>query len=91
MPRPELGRGHATARVHNASSAARVTGWPLAARAQQVGKVWRIGFFGAPLDVPSISAEYQAFLAQLRELGFSEGQNLNVEYRRYDGARGPQR
>jgi hypothetical protein len=30
-----------------------------------------------------------AFLAQLRELGFSEGQNLIVEYRRYDDARGP--
>ena len=63
--------------------------WPLAALAQQAGKVWRIGFFGPPLDVPSISAQYQAFLAQLRELGFSEGQNLIVEYRRYDGARGP--
>src|SRR6266566_4934601 len=41
------------------------------------------------LDVPSTSAQYQAFLAQLRELGFSEGQNLIVEYRRYDDARGP--
>ncbi len=31
--------------------------WPLAAQAQQAGKVWRIGFFGPPLDVPSISAQ----------------------------------
>jgi ABC-type uncharacterized transport system substrate-binding protein len=63
--------------------------WPFAARAQQTGKVWRIGFLGPSLEVPSISAQYQAFLAQLRELGFSEGQNLIVEYRRYDDARGP--
>ena len=60
---------------------AAVAAWPLAALAQQAGKDWRIGFFGPPLDVPSISAQYQAFLAQLRELGFSEGQNLIVEYR----------
>jgi len=32
---------------------------------------------------------YQAFLAQLRELGFSEGQNLVAEYQAMDDARGP--
>jgi ABC-type uncharacterized transport system substrate-binding protein len=63
--------------------------WPVVVPAQQVGKVWRIGFLGPRLDVPSISAQYQAFLAQLRELGFSDGQNVNVEYRRSDDARGP--
>ena len=63
--------------------------WPLTAPAQPAGKVWRIGFLGPRLDVPSISAQYQAFVAQLRELGFSEGQNLVVDYRRYDDARGP--
>src|SRR5206468_3691804 len=62
--------------------------WPLAARAQQAGKVWRIGFLGPSRDVPSVSVQYQAFLAELRRLGFSEGQNLTVDYRRFDDARG---
>jgi putative ABC transport system substrate-binding protein len=59
--------------------------WPLAARAQQPGKVARIGFLGATFDVP----ERQAFLKQLRELGFSEGGNLVIEYREVDDPRGP--
>jgi putative tryptophan/tyrosine transport system substrate-binding protein len=69
-------------------SGAAVT-WSLTARAQQAGKVWRIGFLGPSRDVPSISVQYQAFLAELRRLGFSEGQNLTVDYRRFDDARGP--
>jgi hypothetical protein len=32
--------------------------WPVTARAQQTGKVWRIGFLGPRLDVSSISAQY---------------------------------
>jgi len=63
--------------------------WPAVVPAQQIGKVWRIGFLGPRLDVPSISAQYHAFLAQLRELGFSDGQNIKVEYRRSDDDRGP--
>jgi putative ABC transport system substrate-binding protein len=63
--------------------------WPLAARAQQAGKVVRIGFLGASLNSPPPLAFYQAFLTQLRELGFSEGQNLIVEYRAVDDPRGP--
>jgi hypothetical protein len=30
---------------------------------------------------------YQVFLSELRKLGFTEGQNLVVEYRRIGGAR----
>jgi putative tryptophan/tyrosine transport system substrate-binding protein len=63
--------------------------WPLTARAQQPGKVIRIGFLGASPDVPAIAAQYRVFLAELRELGFTEGQNLIVEYRRVDDPRGP--
>ena len=55
--------------------------WPLAVQAQQSGKVIRIGFFGPSLTSPPPIALYQAFLARLRELGFSEGQNLDIEYR----------
>jgi putative ABC transport system substrate-binding protein len=64
--------------------------WPLAARAQQpTGKPVRIGFLGPSLSNPFPSTLYQAFLAQLRELGFDEGQNLFAEYQAMDDARGP--
>src|SRR6516165_5768028 len=54
--------------------------WPLAARAQQPGKVWRIGM----LDTSSQEfneANLAAFRQGLRELGYFEGQNLTIEYR----------
>ena len=54
--------------------------WPLAARAQQAGKVMRVGFFGPGLTASATIAPYQAFLAQLRELGLNEGENISVEY-----------
>jgi hypothetical protein len=47
----------------------------------------RIGLLGPSLSNPFPSTLYQAFLAQLRELGFSEGQNLVAEYQA--NARGP--
>src|SRR5262245_35567514 len=63
--------------------------WPRAAHAQQSGKVIRLAVLGpSPNTAPSL-ALYQAFVAQLRELGFSEGQNLVVEYRGVDDPRGP--
>src|SRR6266702_1677873 len=57
------------------------TAWPLAVRAQQPGKVFRIGFLGVSRDAPGTAANYQAFSDELRENGFSEGQNLIIEYR----------
>src|ERR671931_1038577 len=62
--------------------------WPLAGRAQQPGKVVRIGFLGVSLNAPGTAAHYQNFLDELRENGFSEGQNFIVEYRRLDDPRG---
>jgi putative ABC transport system substrate-binding protein len=62
--------------------------WPLAARAQQPGKVVRIGFLGVSLDASGTAALYQNFLDELRANGFSNGQNLIVEYRRLDDPRG---
>ena len=62
--------------------------WPLAVRAQPIDRVFRIGFLGASLNDPSIAAEYREFLAELRELGFNDGQNIKVEYRRIDDPRG---
>jgi ABC-type uncharacterized transport system substrate-binding protein len=63
--------------------------WPLAARAQQIRTVVRIGVLGPSLSNPYPSTLYQAFLAQLREFGFSEGQNLVAEYQAHDDPRGP--
>lgn len=51
--------------------------WPLAARAQQAGKVWRIGFIAHGPE-----SFYDALFEGLREYGYEEGRNLIVE-RRY--------
>ncbi len=58
--------------------------WPLAARAQQTGKIARIGFLGPAPGNPLEAEGYPEFLAELRKLGFTEGQNLVTEYRRID-------
>src|ERR1700730_14008302 len=51
--------------------------WPLAARAQQAGKIWRIGYI-----VHERLKHFDALFEQLRQLGYVEGQNIIVE-RRY--------
>ena len=53
---------------------------PLAADAQQAGKVPRIGFLSAtsPSDRPPL---LDAFRQGLRELGWVEGQNIVIDYR----------
>jgi putative tryptophan/tyrosine transport system substrate-binding protein len=57
--------------------------WPLAARAQQTGKVPTIGFLGAN---PSIdSNRIAAFVQGLRELAWIDGRNLAIEYRWAEG------
>src|SRR5262245_46832682 len=65
--------------------------WPNAARAQQADKPIRIGFIGgASLNNSRMAAQYQAFLTELKEFGFSEGKNIVVDYRRLDDpTRGP--
>jgi putative ABC transport system substrate-binding protein len=62
--------------------------WPLSARAQEPGKVFRVGFLGPALTSPVPVSVYQAFLAQMRELGFIEGKNVAIEYRGFDDPRG---
>jgi hypothetical protein len=57
--------------------------WPIAARAQQTGKVPTIGFLGAD---PSIdSNRIAAFVQRLRELAWIDGHNLAIEYRWAEG------
>lgn len=54
--------------------------WPLAARAQLAGRIYRIGMFGEPTN-PIMGPAIRAFLQELRTLGFIEGQNLVVDLR----------
>src|SRR5215510_15591243 len=57
--------------------------WPLAARAQETRKVYRIGFLW---DSPAVQADsIEAFRRGLRELGWIDGQNIAIEYRWAEG------
>ena len=55
--------------------------WPLAARAQQAGKVYRVGFIAATRTGGVMTKGFPAFLDELQKLGFREGQNLVVDFR----------
>jgi ABC-type uncharacterized transport system substrate-binding protein len=57
--------------------------WPLAARAQQVGKLPIIGFLGA--DASAFSPWTAAFVTHLRELGWIGNRNVTIEYRWSEG------
>ncbi|MGB8892789.1 MAG: ABC transporter substrate-binding protein [Pseudolabrys sp.] len=55
---------------------------PLAARAQQAEHVRRIGvLLNLAADDPETKARLAAFLQRLKELGWSEGRNLRIDYR----------
>jgi putative ABC transport system substrate-binding protein len=56
----------------------------LAARAQQVGKVYRIGIL-EPIPAARNAANLDALRKGLRDLGYVEGRNLIIEYRSADG------
>jgi putative tryptophan/tyrosine transport system substrate-binding protein len=57
--------------------------WPQAARAQQPAKGPTIGFLGA---APSSEGQWvAAFVQRLRELGWTDGRNVAIEYRWSDG------
>jgi len=57
---------------------------PLAAEAQQAGKVWRIGLL-APRSASDALPFNKAFRQGLSELGWVEGQNIVIEYRFAEG------
>jgi putative ABC transport system substrate-binding protein len=56
--------------------------WPLAASAQQPGRMRRVGIL---ISAAATEAEYQGYLAafvqEMRRLGWSEGQNLQIDVR----------
>jgi len=58
--------------------------WPLEARAQLSGKLPTIGFLGAATQ-QAVSHWVIAFERRLRELGWSEGRTLAIEYRWAEG------
>jgi len=58
--------------------------WPLAARAQQAGKLPTIGFLGGSTAAAQ-SQWTSAFVQRLRELGWTEGRNVAIEYRWGEG------
>ena len=57
---------------------------PLAGRAQQAGKVWRVGMLDTtPATINGKNID--AFRGGMRALGYVEGQNLRIDYRSFDG------
>jgi putative ABC transport system substrate-binding protein len=59
--------------------------WPLAAGAQQASKLPIIGFLGA--DAAGWRPWTDAFVGRLRELGWTEGRTIAIEYRWDEGRR----
>jgi putative ABC transport system substrate-binding protein len=58
--------------------------WPVAARAQQAGKLPTIGFLGAA--TPSAWSQWvAAFVERLHELGWIEGRSVAIEFRWAEG------
>jgi putative tryptophan/tyrosine transport system substrate-binding protein len=57
---------------------------PLAAEAQQAGKVYRVGYLTAG-SVTANPRVLEAFRHGLRDLGWVEGQNIVIEYRSAEG------
>src|SRR5262245_3896157 len=56
--------------------------WPLAARAQQLERVWRIGvLMGFPESDPEAQLRVAAFRESLQKLGWTEGRNIRIDTR----------
>jgi len=61
-------------------------GWPLAARAQQTGKLRHIGFVSAAVRPPALERSLYAGLSHgMRQLGYVEGKDFVIEYRFAEG------
>ncbi|MGE5848946.1 MAG: ABC transporter substrate-binding protein [Candidatus Methylomirabilota bacterium] len=61
-----------------------LTAAPLAAEAQEPAKIPRIGLL-SPFDRSSAALNIEAFRRGLRELGYTEGSNITIEYRFAEG------
>jgi|SoiMethySBSTD1v2_1073268.scaffolds.fasta_scaffold148062_2 ABC-type uncharacterized transport system substrate-binding protein len=58
---------------------------PLAAGAQQAGKVYRVGILGDKATDANETVRWQTFRAGLRERGWNEGVNIRIENRWVEG------
>jgi putative ABC transport system substrate-binding protein len=58
--------------------------WPVVARAQQADKVVRVGVLGPSVENAVAAPGYQIFLSEMRKLGFTDGQNLVIDFRSTD-------
>jgi hypothetical protein len=58
--------------------------WPLAASAQQAEGMAHVGLLGSGADNTLARIGYQAFSTELQKLGFTQGKNLQLDYRRTD-------
>jgi ABC-type uncharacterized transport system substrate-binding protein len=58
--------------------------WPIAARAQQAGKMHRIGFLGSATPTGSAKA-VESLRTGLREFGYVEGTNIGIDFRWAEG------
>jgi ABC-type uncharacterized transport system substrate-binding protein len=54
--------------------------WPFAVRAQQTGKVWRIGFLSGA-SRSAVSGLYDAFVQGMREHGYVDEKDYAIEWR----------
>jgi putative ABC transport system substrate-binding protein len=68
--------------------------WPVVARGQQADKVYHVAWISPATPVTELTESsgvqaYRAFLAELRRLGYVEGQNLILD--RYSGEGRPER
>ena len=65
-----------------AGLAAAAAAWPLAAEAEQVKRVRRIGVLTyLAADDPDLPARVAAFAQGLQKLGWIDGRNVRIEYR----------
>jgi putative ABC transport system substrate-binding protein len=62
-----------------------VAPWPLPARAQQMDKVWRVGFLAGGSRPAQLLEPYGAFLRGMRELSYVEGKDFVIEWRFAEG------
>jgi putative ABC transport system substrate-binding protein len=76
---PEVSR-----RTFVATLAGGLVAAPLAAEAQQAGKVWRIGVL-SPGGPPTRTGSSELLRQSLRELGYVEGLNLAIDWRYAEG------
>jgi putative ABC transport system substrate-binding protein len=60
------------------------TAWPFAARAQQMANLPAVGFLGAGSPATA-DVWLSAFMSRLRELGWIEGRNINIDVRWAEG------